>query len=407
MIPSIAIEPDAEQLHRGLLRLRRLVGEEEQRLVRRHHPAGPVADLAVRRPRFSAPYGMSRRECRRRAADPGSARRRRRARRPRPAGSTAASRVASSSSGGPALLTRFIRAKYGGVSGMSASTAATNASRSSMLQHRVLRALARDRRRGLLADAGAAERSGAVARMHLDPIVERHDPLRASRTAACASCARLRLAEQIGPPDAADEEQVAGEQPRRLAGRFGQDRDVLRRVSRRVQERQRHVADRQRLAVARLRGASYSRSGAGPGVDARAGCGQLARAGHEVGVHVRLDRGDDGRAELPRRRDVDRRRRAADRSRPPASCDRSRRETTPARVLRRRSAGTYDRISGLRGSPPTCIHPMSLRHRRRRRRGRRRRRARIAARHRRRRVPRAAPERRARPRFQASRRRPA
>ena len=118
---------------------------------------------------------------------------------------------------------------------------------------------------------------------------------------------------------------------------------------------------------------------------------ELAGAGHEIGVDVGLDRGDDRRAVLRGGGGIDRRiatRIDHDRL---LGCDRSRSERTPARVLRRRTVGTCDRIlrqsrrksythnefaSGCRG----CC------------RGRRRRRPRVPARHRRRRVSRPVPE---------------
>ena len=47
---------------------------------------------------------------------------------------------------------------------------------------------------------------------------------------------RRLLAEQVWTADRANKQRVAGEKPRRLVGLVYQDRDVLRRVSRGVQE---------------------------------------------------------------------------------------------------------------------------------------------------------------------------
>ena len=75
---------------------------------------------------------------------------------------------------------------------------------------------------------------------------------------------------------------------------------MLRRVPGRVQERERQVADRKRLAVADLMVVVTARPAPGPVMTARADRGELARAGDEVGVHVRLDRGDDASRRLLR-----------------------------------------------------------------------------------------------------------
>src|SRR4051794_11585909 len=72
-----------------------------------------------------------------------------------------------------------------------------------------------------------------------------------------------------------------------------------------MQEAERHVTKRERLTVAhfvmlesnvRVRPGNYSHSG----------LRQFARTRHEIGVHVRLDRRNDGCALLPRRIEIDR-----------------------------------------------------------------------------------------------------
>ena len=86
--------------------------------------------------------------------------------------------------------------------------------------------------------------------MNLDVLVEAGDTAAASRKSCVRELAGLRVAEKIGPPDAADEQQVAGEQARRLRRQLRRGPDVFRRMSRRVQEGQADIADLPLLAVA-------------------------------------------------------------------------------------------------------------------------------------------------------------
>ena len=149
------------------------VGEQNDRRVLRHQPAGPVADLRAER-RIHRAGRMARRE------------RRRSSRRSMISAPSAASAAAAAglirrhshrvarrgrASGAPVRLTRFIRAKYGGVSGRSASTARTNSSRVAAWSIGFSLPLMANRRERLLADAGAAERARAVSRVHLHIVV--------------------------------------------------------------------------------------------------------------------------------------------------------------------------------------------------------------------------------------------
>jgi hypothetical protein len=296
-----AIEADAQQLERGLLRVSRLFGQQDQRHVRRDDPAGPVADLRTVS-NVERTVGMSRGKGRCLAqiqdlrAVGGQC---------RGGGGTKRRNLSSGIDERrpgrvDALHPREIRRGSRNVGEHGANERIAVA----VLQHRVLRPLARDRGRGLLADAGPAQRSRAVAGMHLDPIVERHHASQRVEQIV-GELPRLRLAEQIGAADAADEQQIAGEQPRRVAAVFREHCDVLRRVTGRVQERQRQVADRERLAIRHFVMRKLE-AGARSGDDPDAALGELARAGDEVGVDVRLDRRDDGRTGLLRGGRVDR-----------------------------------------------------------------------------------------------------
>ena len=149
--------------------------------------------------------------------------------------------------------------------------------------------LAADGRVRRLADAGAAERAGAVARVHLDVIVELEQDVEERGEQLAGEGSHLIVAEQIRPPDRTNEERVAGQDPNRRGGFAHDDRDVLRRVSRRVQEREDDVADAQLLPMRHfLRRKRRVRSRADNG-DGAAG-GKLPRPGDEVGVGVGLNR---------------------------------------------------------------------------------------------------------------------
>ena len=107
--------------------------------------------------------------------------------------------------------------------------------------------------------------------------------------------------DEVGPAHVADEEGVAGEDRDRPVPIDDEQRDALRRVSRRLEDAQAYAAERDLVAVA---GGHVGEGGPGPVPDddrrARA-AGQLPVARHEVGVDVRLDDVADLEA-VPRRR---------------------------------------------------------------------------------------------------------
>ena len=110
------------------------------------------------------------------------------------------------------------------------------------------------------------------------------------------------LVEQVRAADVADEDEVAGqEEAGRLGGRAvgHQERQVLGGVARGVDRLDAQVADRDDVVVVErlvVEAVATSRAAFGGQVEARAGArGELARAGLEVGVDVRL--GDVGDAQ--------------------------------------------------------------------------------------------------------------
>ena len=175
---------------------------------------------------------------------------------------------------GPSLLIRFISAKYVGGSGCPASTASTNCvlgharpapssrfshSRASCWARRRAPCRRRSRRRG---PARAAGDSGSC--------------LNALQAAIQRPRARLhrpddlgRALEQIGTTDIAGEDEVAREDAHRHVGRRGvrdHERQMLGRVSRRVQRAHADVADHEVVAVGQQHGAgspanAYCQSG--------------------------------------------------------------------------------------------------------------------------------------------------
>ena len=119
--------------------------------------------------------------------------------------------------------------------------------------------------------------------------------------------ARLR-AEQVRPADVPDEERVSRQNRLRrfrLLPVGHDDRDGLGRVARRLEELQRHLPHADLVAV--LDGnVRELRAGLLAEVDLRARpLGELAVAGDEVGVQVRLDHVPDAQALRLRRLDVD------------------------------------------------------------------------------------------------------
>ena len=185
------------------------------------------------------------------------------------------------------------REKYAGASGRSAVVSVTNSSRGHRPQRVVELALLSDRRARLARDVAAAERPGAVRRIDRGRVGERQELL-VERVVEQARELRRRhaAAEEIGPADVADEERVAGQDRRRLAGHRvirDDDRDRLGRVAGRLEKAQ---LDRPHpYLVALVHGdVRELRLGGGAEVDLRARpLGELAVARHEVGVEVGLD----------------------------------------------------------------------------------------------------------------------
>ncbi len=164
-----------------------------------------------------------------------------------------------------------------------------------MLQHRVEALLLADGGEGLVADAGAAQRSCAVAGMHLDPLVEHQELLEERIMEIAGKAPGLFLAEQIRAADRADKQRVAAEDPGRLVLLIHQDREVFRRVPGRVHELDRDVADAQPLTMRRfVVRIPKMRSGSGDGLGADSG--QLAGSAGEVRVDVRLEGVGDAQA---------------------------------------------------------------------------------------------------------------
>ena len=115
-------------------------------------------------------------------------------------------------------------------------------------------------------------------------------------------------AEQVGPPDSADQQRAAGQQQERLVGPGGvRDgiADVLRGVPRRVERPEADRADLEGLAVAQPAGA---RGELGAGADDVGRAGQrreLATARDVVVVEVRLDDVGDAQIRVARGVEID------------------------------------------------------------------------------------------------------
>ena len=148
--------------------------------------------------------------------------------------------------------------------------------------------------------AAAADRAAVVARVHDHPIRQLEQP---RNRRVQLPCERLRITAgvQVRPADVADEQRVAGENEPWLLGRRGDGRRRRRRVSRRVA----------RASRARARSCCRARPprrrhgtcveldpGTGRKVGGRARrFDERRQAGDVVGLHVRLEDGDDRRAE--------------------------------------------------------------------------------------------------------------
>ncbi len=133
--------------------------------------------------------------------------------------------------------------------------------------------------------------------VHLGRIVEREGPLIERIEELFRELSRLIVAEQIRPAHTADEQHVSREQTGWLIRLSHENRNVLRRVSRCVEELETDIAERDALAVLRLV-MRIRQPGARTGDHSRADLREFAGARHEIGVHVRLDGVGDGQALL-------------------------------------------------------------------------------------------------------------
>ena len=133
-----------------------------------------------------------------------------------------------------------------------------------VLKRGVESALLSDRRVRLGADAGTAQRSRAVPRMHFDRVVQRQQLPEQRVVQLAGEPPHLLFAEQIGTADGADKERVAGEHADRLARLARDDGDVFRRVAWSMKALELQVAEGQPLAVTNLAVVEAQR-GAGAG----------------------------------------------------------------------------------------------------------------------------------------------
>ena len=155
-----------------------------------------------------------------------------------------------------------------------------------------------DRRGGLRAHAGTAQRARDMAGIDLDPVGEGEQLLQASVQAVRAVD---RLRGEVRPGRIADQERVAGDhEPRLVAARAVDDREtaVLGPVPRRVQNSDHDLAERDLLPV-RERLEVELRLGGGVDEDRRAVLeGQPSVARNVIGVGVRLQNARDAHVTL-------------------------------------------------------------------------------------------------------------
>ena len=104
-----------------------------------------------------------------------------------------------------------------------------------LLQEWVQPALLADGRMRRLSDAGPAERSCSVPRVDLDVVGKFQQRAKERVVQLFGKPARQVRTEQIRTAHGADEERVAGKDADRLIGLTDEERDVFRRVPRRVQ----------------------------------------------------------------------------------------------------------------------------------------------------------------------------
>ena len=135
------------------------------------------------------------------------------------------------------------------------------------LQRVVRSALFADGRERLLAQRLAAERAGAVRRID-EAVVGQRQELGLQRVVEQAAERRGRPAEgaaQVGPPDVADEQRVAGQHGVRVrvaaVAIEHQQRDRFRRVARRLERLEPHAAEIDRVAVVQGEVNAYSACG--------------------------------------------------------------------------------------------------------------------------------------------------
>jgi hypothetical protein len=165
-------------------------------------------------------------------------------------------------------------------------------------EHRIEPPLEADRRRGLRAHRGSAERAGDVAGVHLDAVRQLEQPLQA----------RVEVAGAVGGVDGEirargvpDEQRVARQHEPRIGGAAAVDDDeaaVLRAMAGRVHDAQHDLAGDElvpvRQVVVLVLGAGRRVHRDRDPVLER----EAAVTGHVVGVRVRLERPDDADALL-------------------------------------------------------------------------------------------------------------
>ena len=159
-------------------------------------------------------------------------------------------------------------------------------------EHRVVATFEADRRGRGRGNPGRAERARAVGRVHAHEVLVGQDDIVDGVEHLPRERHRVGLAEEVRPPDRADEQRAAGEQEQRLGGpvHVGHGKgDVLRRVAGGLEDREPQGAHVEGLAVmhrpvlvGKLRAGADHVAGAGQR-------GQLAAAGDVIVVEVRLD----------------------------------------------------------------------------------------------------------------------
>ena len=145
----------------------------------------------------------------------------------------------------PVRLRRRFSAKASGCGGRSFSTKSTNSALRGELQRRVETTLEADRGAGLAAQTFAARRAAEMGGKDLEVVGQRQELAVQAVVELLGERRFGARAEQIRAADPAREQRIAGQHEPgfrrpRLVG--DQDRDAVRRVSRRVEDREHHVA---------------------------------------------------------------------------------------------------------------------------------------------------------------------